>query len=243
MTNDEILYGKLKLWQPDKGPRVSMDTVLLADYVRLRPRARLSSFIELGAATGAVSLMLALRFPEKFSVLGIEIQPELEEMAHRNRSENGFGDNVSFRCMDLRDYKTFTPGAFDGVVVNPPYEETGRGRRSPSESLSIARQSDCCTTTDVMNASKWLLNNKGRFFAVFRADRMAEFLALMRSVAIEPKRLKLVYPMQGKSAGLFLVEGLKGGGLGLKIEPPLFVTDENGQYTDALLRAYEVQRN
>ncbi|GHS89387.1 type 11 methyltransferase [Synergistales bacterium] len=240
MTHDEILYGRLKLWQPDKGPRVSMDTVLLADYVRLRPRARLSSFIELGAATGAVSLMLALRFPEKFSVLGIEIQPELLEMAQRNLRENGFGDNVSFRRMDLRDYRTLECGAFDGVVVNPPYEETGRGRRSPSESLSIARQSDCCTVTDVMDASKWLLNNKGRFFAVFRADRMAEFLALMRGAKIEPKRLKLVYPRQGESAGLFLVEGLKGGGLGLDVEPPLFVSREDGRYTDALLRAYEI---
>ncbi|GHT00430.1 type 11 methyltransferase [Synergistales bacterium] len=240
MTNDEILYGKLKLWQPDKGPRVSMDTVLLANYVRLRSRARLSSFIELGAATGAVSLILALRFPEKFSVLGIEIQSELLELAQRNLCENGFEDNVSFRCMDLRDYKTLQAGAFDGVVVNPPYEEMGRGRRSPSESLSIARQSDCCSTSDVMDASKWLLNNRGRFFAVFRADRMAEFLAEMRYSKIEPKRLKLVYPRQGETACLFLVEGMKGGGMGLKVEPPLFVTDDKGQYTAELLGAYEV---
>ena len=238
MTQDEILYGKLRLWQPDKGPRVSMDTVLLANYVRLRPRVA-SSFIELGTANGAVSLILALRFPENFSVLGIEIQPALLELARRNLYENGFGDNVSFRCMDLRDYKTLQAGAFDGVVVNPPYEETGRGRRSPSESLSIARQSDCCTTSDVTSASKWLLKNKGRFFAVFRADRMAEFLAEMRSAKIEPKRLKLVYPRQGESAGLFLVEGLKGGGIGLKVEPPLFVKDTDGQYTAELLRAYE----
>ncbi|GHV33103.1 type 11 methyltransferase [Synergistales bacterium] len=240
MTNDEILYGRLKLWQPDKGPRVSMDTVLLADYVRLRPRARLSSFIELGAATGAVSFMLALRFPEKFSVLGIDIQPELIELARLNLRENGLSDNVSFRCMDLRDYKALANGAFDGVVVNPPYEDIGRGRRSPSESLSIARQSDCCTGADVMDATKWLLKNKGRFFAVFRVDRMAEFLALMRSAAIEPKRLKLIHPRQGEPAGLFLVEGLKGGGLGLNVEPPLFVYGEDGHYTAELLKAYEM---
>lgn len=88
MTHDDILYGRLRLWQPEAGPRVNMDTVLLASWVRRPPRGR-SSFVELGAATGAVSLMLALRFPEGFRIVGVELQPDLAEMAERNRAENG----------------------------------------------------------------------------------------------------------------------------------------------------------
>ncbi|MDR2137815.1 MAG: methyltransferase domain-containing protein [Synergistaceae bacterium] len=124
MTHDEILYGKLKLWQPDEGPRVSMDTVLLAAYVRVRPRVD-SSFVELGTATGAVALMLGLRFPRKFRILGLEIQPELETLARRNCAENGLGDRVSFRCMDLRDYRSLPAGSFDGLVVNPHTRSRG----------------------------------------------------------------------------------------------------------------------
>jgi tRNA1(Val) A37 N6-methylase TrmN6 len=237
LTLDEILQGNLKLWQPDEGPRVNMDTVLLAAYVRLRPRAS-SAFIELGAATGAVSFMLALRFPEKFSILGIEIQEELEALARRNRLENGFGENVAFRRMDLREYRALPAESFDGLVVNPPYEEKGRGRKSPSKSASIARQSACCDLTDVIGAARWLLKAKGRFFAVFRADRLAEFLALMIGGSIEPKCLRLVHPREGEKANLFLVEGLKGGGPGLTVEPPLFVHDGAGRYTPDLLKAY-----
>jgi tRNA1(Val) A37 N6-methylase TrmN6 len=237
MTRDEIFQGKLKLWQPDEGPRVNMDTVLLAAYVRPRPRAR-SAFIELGAAAGAVSFMLALRFPEKFSILGIEIQEELEALARRNRIENGFGENVAFRRMDLRKHRALPADSFDGLVVNPPYEEEGRGRKSPSKPVSIARQSACCGLPDVVAAARWLLKVKGRFFAVLRAGRMAEFLALMAGGGIEPKRLRLVYPREGEKANLFLVEGLKGGGPGLTVEPPLFVYDAAGRYTPDLLRAY-----
>ena len=239
MTRDDILYGKLKLWQPDEGPRVNMDTVLLAAYVRLKPRCE-SSFVELGTAAGAVSLMLALRFPKKFRILGLEIQPELEELAQRNRLESGLGDRVSFRRMDFREFRSLPAGAFDGLVVNPPYEEEGRGRKSPSETISIARQSVCCALPDVIEAASWLLKNKGKFFAVFRADRMAEFLALMISKKLEPKRLRLVHPQIGNKANLFLVESLKGGGAGLTVEPPLFVHGAAGEYTPELLQAYEL---
>ena len=240
MTHDEILYGKLKLWQPDEGPRVTMDTVLLAAYVRLRSRTD-SYFVELGAATGAVSLMLCLRFTLNFRILGLEIQPELEELAQRNRFENDLSERAAFQCLDLREYRAFEAASFDGLVVNPPYEEEGRGRQSPVRTVSIARQSSCCGLPDVMEAAAWLLKNKGRFFAVFRADRMVEFLALMTGRGIEPKRLRLVHSRVGKRANLFLVEGLKGGGSGLILEPPLFVYGPDGQYTPELLKAYELE--
>ena len=102
MTHDDILYGRLRLWQPEAGPRVNMDTVLLASWVRRPPRGR-SSFVELGAAAGAVSLMLALRFSEEFRIVGVELQPDLAAMAERNGRENGLETRVSFRCGDLRD--------------------------------------------------------------------------------------------------------------------------------------------
>ena len=240
MTYDDILYGKLKLWQPDEGPRVNMDTVLLAAYVRLKPRCE-SYFVELGAAAGAVCLMLALRFPKNFRVLGLEIQPELEELAQRNRVESGLGERVSFLRMDFRQYRALPAGSFDGLVVNPPYGEEGRGRKSSSETTSIARQSACCTLRDVVEAASWLLKNKWKFFAILRADRMAEFLALCVGKKLEPKRLRLVHPKKGDKANLFLVESLKGGGTGLTIEPPLFVHEADGgsgKYTPELLQAY-----
>ncbi|MDR2180841.1 MAG: methyltransferase domain-containing protein [Synergistaceae bacterium] len=235
-THDEILYGKLKLWQPQAGPRVNLDTVLLAAYVRLKPRAG-SYFVELGSATGAVSLLLALRFPQRFRILGLEIQPELEALAQRNRLENGLGERVSFRRMDMRAHRSLSAESFDGLVVNPPYEEEGRGRKSLLESMSIARQGNL---GDVFQAASWLLKQKGRFYAVFRAVRTAEFLASMTGAGIEPKRLRFVYPRAGKRANLFLVEGLKGGGSGAIVEPPLFVHDDAG-YTSEVLQAYELE--
>ena len=93
----------------------------------------------------------------------------------------------------------------------------------------------------VRDAASWLLKNKGRFFAVFRAERAAEFPASTTGGGIEPKRLRFARSRAGEKAGLFLVEGLKGGGTGLTVEPPLYVYGEDGEYTSDLLEAYELK--
>ena len=238
MTHDDILYGRLRLWQPEAGPRVSMDTVLLAAWVR-RPPGRRASFVELGAATGAVSLMLALRFSGSFRIVGVELQPDLAEMAERNRAENGLEARVSFRCGDLRDRSLLPSDSFDGVVANPPYESPERGRESPVAARSIARQGVCCSIRDVAAAGARLLKGRGRFYAVFRTDRMAALMGAALSVGLAPKRLRLVHPRPSRPSNLFLIECVKGGGEGLTVEPPLFVHDEDGGYTRELLKAYE----
>mgnify|MGYP000862693204 FL=1 len=238
MTHDDILYGRLRLWQPEAGPRVSMDTVLLASWVR-RPSGKRAQFVELGAATGAISLMLALRFPGSFHIVGLELQPDLVEMAERNRAENGLEARVSFRCGDLRDPSLLSSGVFDGVVANPPYESPGRGRESPVAARSIARQGVCCSIRDVATAAARLLKGRGRFYAVFRTDRMAALMGAALGVGLAPKRLRLVHPRPSRPSNLFLIECVKGGGEGLTVEPPLFVYGEDGGYTPELLKAYE----
>ena len=73
VTKDDLLYGVLSLRQPAEGPRVNVDTILLAAYVRdTFPRTG-GKILELGCASGAVSLILALRFPAA-AVTGLEIR-------------------------------------------------------------------------------------------------------------------------------------------------------------------------
>ena len=223
-----------------------MDTVLLAAWTRVR--ARRGQFVELGSATGAVSLMLALRFPPPFRVTGVEIQPGLVELAQRNLIENGLEDRVSFIRGDLRASHLLPAESFDGLVVNPPYESPERGRISPVASRAIARHGEehskdhpgetRCSINDIAESALRLLKGRGRLFAIFRTDRMASFIGVMFARRLIPKRLRMVYPRTGEASNLFLIECMKEGGEGLNVEPPLLVLDGQGQYTRELLRAY-----
>ena len=54
----------------------------------------------------------------------------------------------------------------------------------------------------------------------------------MRKYNIEPKKIRLVYPKQGREANILLIEGAKNGNVGLKILPPLYAHNEDGSYTE-----------
>ena len=74
---------------------------------------------------------------------------------------------------------------------------------------------------------------------VHRANRLTDVFCTMREYAIEPKRMRLVAPSEGKAANLVLIEGMKGGGAFLKTEPTLYIYNENREFTEEINRIYE----
>lgn len=236
LSRDDIVRGALCMWQPQDGPRVMVDTVLLSAFAHIRKG---ENVLELGSATGAVTLLLALRFPEAGRISGVEIQPDLVELAKRNAGENGLSGRVSYVCGDLRNIADFyPPETMDVVVTNPPYHEIGRNRRSAAESSATARQEVCCSLEDVLRCSKRLLRNKGRLYMVFLADRTAELFSALSGMRLEPKRIRFVHHRPGAFASVVLVEAVRAAGKGLFVEPPFFLYGENGEETEDMKNAY-----
>ncbi|GGI18353.1 hypothetical protein GCM10007380_42490 [Gottfriedia solisilvae] len=66
---------------------------------------------------------------------------------------------------------------------------------------------------------------------VHRPGRLLDIVTTMRNHGIEPKRVQFVYPKMGKEANTLLIEGIKGGKADLKILPPVYVYEENNEYT------------
>ena len=236
-TSDEILYGKLKLLQPENSVRVNMDTILLASWVKVRSGR--SRFLEAGCATGAISLMLAMKFKKNFHITGIEIQHDLIELAKINAKNNFLDDRVDFIEGDLRDKNLLQREYFDGLVINPPYSSINAARKSHDASRSNARIELTCTPEDVAELSSRILKSKGRLFAVFTSERLDIFLNSMRSKKIIPKKIRPVYPDINHKSGIFLIECIKDGGEGMILLPPLLVRDENNNYTQELLENYK----
>lgn len=232
---EAILYGFLNMYQPEVGPRVNLDTVLLAGFAAPRPGERV---IELGCAHGGITLIMAKRFPEA-TFVGVDIQEPLVDLARRNAQLNGLMGNTSFVVGDLRNFRRiWTHQSFDVLVVNPPYEDPGFGVRSDSEVNRTARQGECCTLDDVCAAAHFLLKNRGRLYMVMRALRLADTLVLLRKYRLEPRELRMVYPLPSKSASVFLLEARRNGGPAVTVLPPLYVYDDEGNYTPELMSFY-----
>ena len=233
---DDLLINGLKIIQHGQEFRFSLDSVLLAQFATVRPGDKA---VDLGAGTGVLGLLLTTRGVA--AACGVEINPRMAQMAERSIRLNQLEERVSVVCGDVRELKKemLPQGQWDLVVTNPPYRPLGGGKISPLTGVATARHETAGTLADFIAAARGLVRHAGRFAMVHLAERLVEILSVMSMSGIEPKRLRLVHPMEGKPAKLLLVEGVRAGRPGLSVQPPLFVYNPDGSYSKEIMAYYQ----
>ncbi len=236
-TCDLLCGGRLRIRQPRDGYRFSIDAVILAGAIRAAPGKRIA---DLGAGCGIVALLIAARHPGT-TVVAVEIQEELARLGRENAAENGLSSRIEFVCGDLRKLgRKELGGAFDRVVSNPPFRRRGSGRLNGDAGRALARHELCLELEDLLQAARRLLDPGGRLTLVYDAGRTAELLCGMRRAGLEPKRLRGVHGTPRHEARLVLVEGVRGGRPGLRVEPPLFLFAAQGRYTPEVQSSFDL---
>lgn len=215
----------------------SIDAVLLARFVHV-PIQR-GTFLDLCTGNGIIPLVLATR--SKGTMIGVDIQERVVEMATKTVALNDLQEKIQIVHADINEMpKEIAPHTFDVVTCNPPYFETvSENELNKNMSYAIARHEIYCTLEDVIRTCSRYVKQKGKVALVHRPERLTDIMTLMRKYRIEPKRLQFIYPKVGKEANIVLVEGIKDGSPGVRCLPPLVVYNETGQYTDEFCLAYE----
>ncbi len=221
LTLDSI--NGIKIYQRKKGYRFSVDAVLLARYVSL-PK-RIKTVADLGAGSGVIGLLVAHRFGW-VKVDLFEIQKGLCELAEKNAEINTLSDRTRVICTDVRKLGPEYNEHYDAVLTNPPFRREDTGIVSPYDERAVARHEITLSLPELLKIASRVLKNRGYFYIIYLADRMAELLCLMHQNNLQPKRLRPVYHSKTKDASLVLIEAVKNAGPAMKIEQPLFIEDE-----------------
>jgi tRNA1(Val) A37 N6-methylase TrmN6 len=227
VTVDSLLRGRVKLIQPARGFRASIDPVLLSGFVA----PPLGRFVDIGCGTGALAFLLLARDPQARGV-GIELQLRLAALTAEAAAENGFSDRFQLVQADVQadPRRLGLPAAsFDLVVTNPPFQPRGQGELPPDEERSIAHHEVALTLGGWLDAAARLVRPDGRVAVVFAAGRLGELLPALTERGLHPLRVRPVYPRPGTAATRVLVEARRlPGARPLTIEPPLWVHDGDG---------------
>lgn len=214
---DENLLKILKLPDVGKSYRPTHATTLLAWYSK--PSKSQKKLIELGCATGAVCAYLALRY--KMSVTAIEKDEFLFKSAQKTIEMNNLSNmkvhNIS--CSQVRDF--FQAESFDMVVANPPHHLTNIP--SPDSLRRATRTADFQSAIEFIEATSYLLRNKGVFVYILPPTHLSFWVVEFAKRRLQPKRALPVYGISKGNAQFVLLKGVKNGGIGLIIEPPLFL--------------------
>ena len=233
---DDLEFKGLKIIQNEKGFCFGMDSVLLSDFAKNIKNN--STVLDLGTGTGIIPILLCGKTNLR-KVVGIEIQKDVANMAKRSSQLNNLQDRFEVVNTNIIDLKNiYEKQSFDVIVTNPPYKKENTGIINENEAKLISRHEITANLEDFISISKDLLKDKGEFYMVHRPERLVDILSLMRKYKIEPKILKFVSPNKNKEPNLILIKGIKNANSFLKVEKTLYVYNEDGKYTNEILKIY-----
>lgn len=228
LTEDRLLGGKVVLRQPRRGFRVAIDSVLLAAAVPCGDGERV---LEPGAGVGGAALMLAARVPG-CRVVGFESQRSLVGIAGENIRLNGMAGRVEIAVGDIAAPPSrLALGAFDHVMMNPPFQPAGRARRPRDASRAASHVEGEAGLADWIAFGVSMLRGSGTLTLVHRADRLADVLAALDGrlggVAVFP-----FWPRRdGSPAKRIVVRAQRGTAAPLRLAPGLVLHEDDGTFT------------
>ena len=232
---DYLIDKRIRIIQKTQGFCFSMDAVLLANFATVKSGDRVC---DLGTGTGVIPMILADR-TKASQIIGLELQASMVDMARRSVVLNGMEPLVDVNLGDIKNaHLIYGSSTFDLVTANPPYMHIFNGINSLAEDIAIAKHEIKCTLEDVLRAGSRIVKSRGRMAMVHRPQRLTDIIAGMRTVRLEPKRIRFVHPRRKSPANMVLIEAIKDGGTELTVLNPLVVYNEDGQYTQELKAIY-----
>jgi len=214
---DSIIYKDIKIVQPKKGFRFSVDSPLLFRFIN--EKKQFNNVLDIGSGSGVLSALIAKKYRVQH-IDAVEINEVLYECLLDTIKFNKFDNLITPYNINIFDFKPSLN--YDLIVCNPPYRKRGTGRVCKDEFENFARFDDLMPLDKLFSYVKSVLKNRGYFYISYDADLLVQPLYLGRKNNLEPKRMQFLYPAENKPARLVFIEFVKGAGVEIKIEPPIF---------------------
>ena len=210
---------------------LSTDSMLLADFVKLRRNARV---LDLGSGCATLGVALCAK-DETCCVTGLEITESAHLAALDNIHRNNLSSRLTSICRDLRELPEDLIGKFHCCVSNPPYFSGGPA----SQSTPVARRDDFCPPEELFRAASRALQYGGDFYLVHKPEKLAQLISCGGLCGLEAKQLVLIRHKEAGPITLILLQFRKGGKPGLQLhERCLF--DSRGEPTDYYREVYHI---
>lgn len=232
---DDLQYKGLKIIQNTDGFCFGVDSVLLTEFAKDMKKNK--TIVDLGTGTGIIGILLSKKV-EASKVIGIEIQKDVAEMASRSVELNNLQNIMQILNEDVKSL-SLEKNSFDYVVTNPPYKKIGTGIINKEDKQIISRHETTVNLDEWLKVASNLLKDNGAIYMIHRPERLNEIIENLRKYRLEPKRIRFVYPKVSKDANLVLIKAVKYANSFLKVEKPLIIYNEDGSYTDEILKIYE----
>lgn len=171
------------------------DAVLLVKFVKSHFKSfNNKKMCDLCSGTGIIPLMLLDTFCT-LKASAVEINKDACTLSKMSAEVSSLDTRYNQINDDIKNVKThFSSESFDFVTCNPPYMTNNSGYMCKQDYKTIARHEVLCNIDDVFKAAFYLLRTGGKFFIVYRQDRLSSLFTAAKRNRFEIKELVSFIP-------------------------------------------------
>ncbi len=215
VLNDLFDYENLKIYQSEKHFKFSIDSILLAEYIKINKNTK--SILDLCSGNAVIPMILSTKTDAHID--GFEIQKDIYELAIASLKYNKLDKQITIYNKDVKSINEFKKGQkYDIITCNPPFFKVKNvGFINDFSPLAIARHEIRITLEDIFNIAKSHLNSKGELYLVHRVSRLDEIILLGEKYKLNVKNIELIKTKTNNKPSIVLVRCVKDSNLGIKI--------------------------
>ncbi len=229
-----FLNDRIKLYQPEKGYRFSIDAPLLADFIT---PSKNDIMFEIGSGCGIIPIILNVRDKGGKKIISVEIQKSLYNIALKNIEVNGLNKKIEIIYGDVKNIYQGFSDSFDIVFTNPPYNQIESGRVSDKVEKIIACNEIYLKLEDIFKISSWLLKKGGALYIIFPSEREKELLKSGEKYNFFIGKIRNVFSKkEDKKANFVLAKFLKDKKENFFKEKDLFIYEKDKEYSKDFLK-------
>ena len=235
ITVTDLLLSGFQLFQDEGEFKFSIDAILLAHFGEAKSNKQ---YLELGTGTGVIPHVLYHRGARH--IVGVDCNPRVIELAQKSVIHNDIAEAVSMVKLDyMTDAGKVYYGQFDGIYMNPPYFEPNSGLLSQEASVALALHEQQHSMKNRLLQAQRYLKFGGTLWMIYTTPRLESLLHAIEQTQFKVKRMRFVHGNQDKVSKLVLLELKYGGKLGMIVEPPLYIYEVDGSYSEEVQAYYE----
>lgn len=220
-TNNEIVlndlydYPNLKIYQIIGNFKFSLDSILLAEYVKINKNTK--NILDLCSGNAPIPMILTTK--TNALIDAFEIQKHVYELAKSSIEYNHLEHQISMYNSDIKKIDNYIHSKkYDIITCNPPYFKVEDKKYLNGDiRLAIARHEIKIDLANIFKIASEHLDDKGEFYLVHRVTRLDEIIILANQYNINVKNIELIKTKADCSPYIVLVRCIKNSKYGVKI--------------------------
>lgn len=215
VLNDLFDYDNLKIYQIKGNFKFSLDSILLAEYVKITKNTK----IILDLCTGNSAIPLILSTKTKAKIDAFEIQEHIYNLGINSVKYNKLESQITLYNANVLDIDNYIKNKkYDIITCNPPYFKVeDKSYINVCDELAIARHEIKVDLESIFKIASSHLNDKGEFYLVHRLTRLDEIIIYANKYNLNVKNIEMIQTKSENKPYIVLVRCIKNAKLGVKV--------------------------